>query len=63
MTTIYHPYRVNLTAGQAKSIAKAMKHTTPTTLRLIYNNLMRCDETVNFTQSQINKLEKAKNKA
>ena len=62
MTTIYHPYRVNLTAGQAESVAKAMKHKTPITLRLTYNNLIRGDETVNLTQSQINKLEKAKNK-
>ena len=62
MSTIYHPYRVNLTAGQAESVAKAMKHKTPITLRLSYNNLLRGDETVNLTQSQINKLEKAKNK-
>ena len=60
MTTIYHPYRVNLTAGQAESVAKAMKHKTPITLRLTYNNLMRGDETVHLTQSQINKLERAK---
>ena len=62
MSTIDHPYRVNLTAGQAESVAKAMKHKTPITLRLSYNNLLRGDETVNLTQSQINKLEKAKNK-
>ena len=62
MSTIYRPYRVNLTAGQAESVAKAMKHKTPITLRLSYNNLLRGDETVNLTQSQINKLEKAKNK-
>ena len=62
MTTSYHPYRVNLTAGQAESVAKAMKHKTPMTLRLTYNNLIRGAETVNLTQSQINKLEKAKNK-
>ena len=62
MSTIYHPYRVNLTAGQAESVAKAMKHKTPITLRLSYNNLLSGDETVNLTQSQINKLEKAKNK-
>ena len=62
MSTIYHPYRVNLTAGQAESVAKAIKHKTPITHRLSYNNLMRGDETVNLTQSQINKLEKAKNK-
>ena len=62
MSTIYHPYSVNLTAGQAESVAKAMKHKTPITLRLTYNNLMSGDETVNLTQSQINKLEKAKNK-
>ena len=62
MSTIYHPYRVNLTAGQAESVAKAMKHKMPITLRLTYNNLRRGDETVNLTQSQINKLEKAKNK-
>ena len=62
MSTIYHTYRVNLTAGQAESVAKAMKHKTPITLRLTYNNLMRGDETVNLTQSQIDKLEKAKNK-
>ena len=62
MSTIYHPYRVNLTAGQAELVAKAMKHKTPISLRLTYNNLMRGDETVNLTQSQINKLEKAKNK-
>ena len=60
MTTIYHPYRVNLTAGQAESVAKAMKHKTPIILRLTYNNLMRGDETVHLTQSQINKLERAK---
>ena len=58
MTTIYHPYRVNMTARQAESVAKAMKHKTPITLKLTYNNLMRGD----LTQSQINKLEKAKNK-
>ena len=51
-----------MTAGQAESVAKAMKHKTPITLRLSYNNLLRGDETVNLTQSQINKLEKAKNK-
>ena len=62
MATIYHPYRVNITNGQAESIARAMKHKTPITLKLRYNNLMRVDETVNLTQSQINKLEKAKNK-
>ena len=62
MSTIYHPYQVNLTAGQAESVAKAMKHKTPITLRLSYNNLLRGDETVNLTQSQIHKLEKAKNK-
>ena len=62
MSTIYHPYRGNLTAGQAESVAKAMKNKTPITLRLTYNNLRRGDETVNLTQSQINKLEKAKNK-
>ena len=39
-----------------------MKHKTPITLRLSYNNLLRGDETVNLTQYQINKLEKAKNK-
>ena len=62
MTAIYHPHRVNLTAGQVETVAKAMKHKAPITLRLTYNNLMRGDETVNLTQSQINKLEKAKNK-
>ena len=62
MSTIYHAYRVNLTAGQAESVAKAMKHKTPITLRLSYKNLLRGDETVTLTQSQINKLEKAKNK-
>ena len=62
ITTIYHPYRVNLTVGQAESVAKAMKHKTPVTLRLTCNNLMRGDESANLTQSQINKLEKAKNK-
>ena len=62
MTTIYHPYRVSLTAGQAESVAKAMKHKTPMTLRSTYNNLIRGDGTVNLTQSQINKLEKAKDK-
>ena len=62
MSTIYHPYRVNLTAGQAESVAKAIKHKTPITLRLTYRNLMRGDETVNLTHSQTNKLEKAKSK-
>ena len=33
MTKSYHPYRVNLTAVQAESVAKAMKHKTPITLR------------------------------
>ena len=58
--TTYHPHRINLTNGQAESAAKAMKNKAPITLRLTYDNLMRGDETVNFTQSQINKLEKAK---
>ena len=40
-----------------------MKHKTPITLRLTLNNLMRGDETVNYTQSQINKLEKIKNES
>ena len=62
MSTVYHPYRVNLTAGQAETVAKAMKLKTPITLRLTHSNLLRGDETVNLTQSQINKLEKAKNK-
>ena len=61
MTTIYHTYRVRLTAGQAESVAKAMKHKTPITLKLTDNNLMIGDVTVNVTQFQINKLEKAKN--
>ena len=39
-----------------------MKDKTPITLRLTYDYLMRGDETVNLTQSQINKLEKAKSK-
>ena len=51
-----------MTAGQVETVAKVMKHKTPITLRLTYNNLMRGDETLNLTQSQINKLEKAKNK-
>ena len=67
MSTIYHPYRVNLTAGQAESVAEAMKHKMPITLRLTPNNHnitynIRGDEIVNLTQSQINKLEKAKHK-
>ena len=62
MTTIHHPYRVNLTVGEAESVAKALKHKTPITLRLTHNNLMRGDETVTLTQSQINKLEQATNK-
>ena len=62
MSTICHPYRVNLTAGQAESVAKARKHKMPITLRLTHNNLMRGNETVNLTQSQISKLENAKNK-
>ena len=60
--TTYHPYRIILTNGQAESVANAMKNKAPLTLRITYNNLMRDDETVNLTQSQINKLEKAKNK-
>ena len=62
MTTIYHPYKVNLTAGQAESVAEAMKNKTPITLRLAYNNLMRGDEIGSLIQSQINELERAKNK-
>ena len=61
IATIYHPYRVNF-AEQADPVAKAMKHKTPITLRLTFNHLIRGDETVNLTQSQINKLEKAKKK-
>ena len=56
MTTIYHPYRVYLTAGQFETVVKAMKHKAPIILRLTYNNLLRGDETVNLNQSQINKL-------
>ena len=52
-----------MTAGQVETVAKVVKHKTPITLRLTYNNLMRGDETVNLTQSQINELEKAKIKA
>ena len=56
MTIIYHPYRVYLTAGQAETVVKAMKHKTEIILRLTYNNLLRGDETGNLNQSQINKL-------
>ena len=59
--TTYHEYKVNLSKGQKAKLAKAMKDSSPITLRLSKNELVGNDELM-LTKSQINKLQKAKQK-
>ena len=60
MTTDYE-YKVNLSKGQKEKLAKAVKNSSPITLRLSKNTLVEYDEMM-LTKSQINKLQKAKQK-
>ena len=61
MTTKYSPYKVNLTEGQLKKLAKAYKTKSAITLRLLKGNLTGQDELM-LTKTQINKPNKAKKK-
>ena len=59
--TTYYEYKVNLSKGQKEKLAKAVKNSSPITLRLSKNTLLGNDEMM-LTKSQINKLQKAKQK-
>ena len=59
--TTYREYKVNLSKGQNAKLAKAMKCSSPITLRLSKNELVGNDELM-LRKSQINKLQKAKQK-
>ena len=59
--TTYYEYKVNLSKGQKAKLAKAMKDSSPITIRLLKNELVGNDEMM-LTKSQINKLQKAKQK-
>ena len=58
--TEYHQYGVNLSKGQAKKICNAHKKGTGVTIRLTKLNLQG-DHKLPLTQTQINKIKKAKN--
>ena len=58
--TEYHDYGVNLSKGQAKKIYNAYKKGTGVTIRLVKLNLQG-DHKLPLTQTQINKIKKAKN--
>lgn len=57
--TTYHSYKVKLSEGQKKRLAKAYKTNTAITIRLTKNELSGSDEMM-LTKRQINKLIKAK---
>ena len=59
--TTYYEYKVNLSEGQKEKLAKAVENSSPITLRLSKNTLVGNDEMM-LTKSQINKLQKAKQK-
>ena len=59
--TSYYEYKVNLSKGQKEKLAKAVKNSSPITLRLSKNELVGNDELM-LTKSQIGKLQKAKQK-
>ena len=59
--TTYKEYKVNLSSGQKAKLAKALKNSSPITIRLSKNELVGNDEMM-LTKSQINKLQKAKQK-
>ena len=59
--TTYYEYKVNLSKGQKEKLAKAVKNSSPITLRLSKNELVGNDEMM-LTKSQINNLQKAKQK-
>ena len=58
--TEYHQYGVSLSKGQAKKIVDAYKKGTGVTIRLVKLNL-KGDHKLPLTQTQINKIKKAKN--
>ena len=51
--TTYYEYKVNLSKGQKEKLAKAVKNSSPITLRLSKNELVGNDEMM-LTKSQIN---------
>ena len=59
--TTYYEYKVNLSKGQKEKLAKAVKNSSPITIRLFKNELVGNDKMM-LTKSQINKLQKAKQK-
>ena len=58
--TEYHQYGVTLSKGQAKKICNAHRKGTGVTIRLTKLNLQG-DHKLPLTQTQINKIKKAKN--
>ena len=56
--TTYHEYKVNLSEGQKAKLAKAMKDSSPITLRLSKDELVGNDELM-LTKTQISTLKKA----
>ena len=58
--TEYHDYGVNLSRGQAKKIYDAPRKGTGASIKLTKINL-KGDHKIPLTQTQINKIKKAKN--
>ena len=58
--TTYFEYGVNLTDNQKKSLASAMNHNTPLTLRLKHSNLIGNDE-LTLTKTQLKRIQKSLN--
>ena len=56
--TTYHECELNLSEGQKAKLAKAMKDSSPITLRLSKDELVGNDELM-LTKTQISKLKKA----
>ena len=56
----YFEYGVNLTDNQKKSLASAMNHNTPLTLRLKHSNLTGNDELM-LTKTQLKRIQKSLN--
>ena len=58
--TTYFEYGVNLTDNQKRSLASAMNHNTPLTLRLKHSNLRGNDELM-LTTRQLKRIQKSLN--
>ena len=58
--TTYFEYGVNLTDNQKRSLASAMTHRAPLTLRIKHGNLRGNDELM-LTKTQLNRIQKSMN--